>query len=93
MNLLGFACLVYWEVKDYLSSLPDIWASINGLKFYLQQSGYTEAQKKYCNVWMHDHYATNVICSCEGCTIPFAFISIAGLLHDNEVDDWGNIYH
>jgi hypothetical protein len=53
--------------------LNDCWATMDGLKLYLQTSGNSEVQERFYNGWTHDHYVTSVFCFCPNGTIPIAF--------------------
>ena len=53
--------------------LHDCWATMDGLKLQLQQSGNTAIQERFYNGWTHDHYVTSVFCFCPDGTIPIAF--------------------
>ncbi len=72
--------------------LTDCWATIDGLKLYLQQSGNANIQERYYNGWMHDHYVMSIFCFCPGGTITIAFFNVPGLVHDSQVAEYGNIY-
>ena len=72
--------------------LNDCWATMDGLKLYLQQSGNTDIQERYYNGWTHDHYVTSVFCFCPDGTIPIAFFNISGSVHDSQVAEFGEIY-
>lgn len=62
--------------------LSDCWATIDGLKLYLQSAGHVDIQEKYYNGWTHDHYVTSVFCFCPDGTIPIAFFNVPGSVHD-----------
>jgi hypothetical protein len=53
--------------------LTDCWATMDGLKLYLQSSGNSDIQERFYNGWTHDHYVTSVFCFCPDGTIPIAF--------------------
>jgi len=72
--------------------LKDVWATMDGLKLYLQQSSNDEVQQRFYNGWTHDHYVTSVFCFCLDGTIPIAFFNVPGSVHDSQVADWGDIY-
>ena len=72
--------------------LNDCWATMDGLKLYLQQSGNTNIQELFYNGWTHDHYVTSVFCFCPDGTIPIAFFNISGSVHDSQVAEFGEIY-
>ncbi len=72
--------------------LNDCWATMDGLKIYLQASGNAEIQEWFYNGWMHDHYVTSVFCFCHDGTIPIAFFNVPGSVHDSQVAEFGNIY-
>jgi hypothetical protein len=72
--------------------LSDCWATMDGLKLYLQAAGHAEIQEKYYNGWTHDHYVTSVFCFCPDGTIPIAFFNVPGSVHDSLVAEYGNIY-
>jgi hypothetical protein len=74
------------------SLLNDCWATMDGLKLYLQQSGNFEIQERFYNGWTHDHYVTSVFCFCPDGTIPIAFFNVPGSVHDSQVADLGGIY-
>lgn len=72
--------------------LHDCWATMDGLKLHLQQSGNTAIQERFYNGWTHDHYVTSVFCFCPDGTIPIAFFNVPGSVHDSQVAELGNIY-
>jgi hypothetical protein len=72
--------------------LNDCWATMDGLKLYLQASGNAEIQERYYNGWTHDHYVTSIFCFCPDGTIPIAFFNVPGSVHDSQVAEFGNIY-
>ena len=87
------------EIKSYQEAIGerhpnigDVWATMDGLKLHLQQSGNDEIQEQYYNGWTHDHYVTSVFCFCPDGTIPIAFFNVPGSVHDSQVADWGDIY-
>lgn len=73
--------------------LNDCWATMDGLKLYLQQAGQGEIQERFYNGWTHDHYVTSVFCFCPDGTIPIAFFNVPGSVHDSQVAELGRIYH
>ena len=72
--------------------LQDCWATMDGLKLQLQQSGNTAIQERFYNGWTHDHYVTSVFCFCPDGTIPIAFFNVPGSVHDSQVAELGNTY-
>ena len=72
--------------------LNDCWATMDGLKLYLQSAGHADIQERYYNGWTHDHYVTSVFCFCPDGTIPIAFFNVPGSIHDSQVAEFGNIY-
>jgi hypothetical protein len=72
--------------------LHDCWATMDGLKLYLQQAGNTDIQERFYNGWTHDHYVTSVFCFCPDGTIPIAFFNVPGSVHDSQVVELGKIY-
>ena len=64
------------------SLLDDCWATMDGLKLYLQQSGNFEIQERFYNGWTHDHYVTSVFCFCPDGTIPIAFFNVPGSVQE-----------
>ncbi len=72
--------------------LNDCWATIDGLKLYLQASGNSEIQERFYNGWMHDHYVTSVFCFCPDGTIPIAFFNVPGCVHDSQAGEFGKIH-
>jgi hypothetical protein len=73
--------------------LNDCWATMDGLKLYLQRAGNTYIQERFYNGWMHDHYVTSVFCFCPDGTIPISFFNVPGSVHDSHVAKFGNIYN
>jgi hypothetical protein len=87
------------DIATYMSTfgkrhplLNDCWATMDGLKLYLQASGNLEIQERYYNGWTHDHYVTSVFCFCPNGTIPIAFFNVPGSIHDSQVAEMGQIY-
>ncbi len=72
--------------------LNNCWATMDGLKLYLQQAGSGEIQERFYNGWTHDHYVTSVFCFCPDGTIPIALFNVPGSVHDNQVAELGKIY-
>ncbi len=72
--------------------LNNCWATMDGLKLYLQSAGHADIQEKCYNGWTHDHYVTSVFCFCPDGTIPIAFFNVPGSVHDSQVAEFGNIY-
>jgi hypothetical protein len=72
--------------------LTDCWATMDGLKLYLQLSGNSDVQERFYNGWTHDHYVTSVFCFCPDGTIPMAFFNVPGCVHDSQVAEFGRIY-
>jgi hypothetical protein len=88
------------EIKNFKAAfavrhplLNDCWATMDGLKLYLQQSGNAVIQERYYNGWTQDHYVTSVFCFYPDGTIPIAFFNVPGSVHDSQVADFGNIYN
>ncbi len=78
--------------REWHPLLQDCWATMDGLKLYLQQSGNTVIQEQFYNGWTHDHYVTSVFCFCPDGTIPIAFFNVLGSVHDSQVGELGKIY-
>jgi hypothetical protein len=72
--------------------LNDCWATMDGLKLYLQASGNSEIQERFYNGWTHDHYVTSVFCFCPNGTIPIAYFNVPGCVHDSQVAEFGKMY-
>jgi hypothetical protein len=72
--------------------LTACWATIDGLKLFLQQSGNANIQECYYNSLTHDHYVRFVFCFCLDRTIPIVFFDLPGFVHDSQVVEYGNIY-
>ncbi len=72
--------------------LHDCWATMDGLKLYLQQAWNTEIKEQFYNGWMHDHYVTSVFCFCPDGTILIAFFNVPGSVHNSQVVELGKIY-
>jgi hypothetical protein len=72
--------------------LQDCWATMDGLKLYLQQMENTVIQERFYSGWTHDHYVTSVFCFCPDGTIPIAFFNVSGAVHDSQVAELGQIY-
>ncbi len=73
--------------------LNDFWATIDGLKLYLQTAGNAYIQERFYNGWMHEHYVTSVFCFCLDGTIPISFFNVPGSVHDSQVAKFENIYN
>ncbi len=99
-NPLAQACLPSpEEINKYKAAfgerhslLHDCWATMDGLKLYLQQSGNTEILEQFYNGWTHDHYVTSAFCFCPDGTISIAFFNVPGSVHDSHVAELGKIY-
>ena len=72
--------------------LNDCWATMDGMKLYLQLAGHADIQEKYYNGWTHDHFVTSVFCICPDGTITIAFFNVPGSVHDSQVTEFGNIH-
>ncbi len=73
--------------------LNDCWATMDGLKLYLQTAGNTYIQERLYNGWTHDHYITSVFCFCPDEMIPISFFNIPGSVHDSQFAKFGNMYN
>ena len=67
--------------------LSDVWATMDGIKLTLQQSGTDVIQDAFYNGWMHDHYVTSVVCFCPNGIIPIDFFNVPDCVHDSLVAD------
>ena len=72
--------------------LNDCWATMDGLKLYLQAPGNLEVQERFYNRWTHDHYVTSVFCLYPNGTIPIAFFNAPRCVHDSQVAEFGRMY-
>ncbi len=79
-------------VGDRHENIPDVWATMDGLKLEIQAPLDSELQNNFYNGWTHGHYLTSVFVFCPDGTIPVAFFNVPGCLHDSTVADWGKIY-
>lgn len=79
-------------VKEKYPALPDVWASMDGLKTPIQQASTTKQQAYFYNGWKHNHYVTSVFCFCPDGTIPIAYMNLPGSMHDSTIAEWGGIY-
>ncbi len=79
-------------VKRHLL-LNDCWATMDGLKLYLQTAGNTYIPERFYNGWMHDHYVTSVFCFCPDGMIPISFFNVPGSVHASQVVEFGNNYN
>jgi hypothetical protein len=73
--------------------LTDCWATMDGLKLYLQTVGNVYIQERFYNEWLHDHYVTSAFCICPNGTIPNTFFYVPGSVHGSQVAKYGNIYN
>ncbi len=73
--------------------LNDCWATMDGLKLYLQTAGNTNIQERFYNGWTHDHYVKSIFCFWPDGTIPISFFNVPGSVHDSQVAEFGNIYN
>jgi hypothetical protein len=58
--------------------LNDCWATMDGLKLYLQQAGTGEIKEPFYNGWTHDHYVKSVFYLCPDETISIVFLMFQG---------------
>jgi hypothetical protein len=72
--------------------LNDCWATMDGLKLYLQVARNPEIQEWFYDRWMHDHYVSSAFCFCPDGTVPIAFFNAHGCVHDSQVVEFGKIY-
>ena len=72
--------------------LDHVWATMDGLKTPIMQSGSTKQQSYFYNGWKHNHFVTSVFCFCPDGTIPIAHMNLPGATHDSTIAEWGNIY-
>ena len=80
-------------VMEKYPLLCDVWASMDGIKTPIQQSGSTKMQGYFYNGWKHNHFVTSVFCFCPDGTIPIAHMNLPGATHDSTIADWGDIYN
>jgi hypothetical protein len=73
--------------------LTDCWATMDGLKLYLQTAGNAFIQEQFYNERTHDHYITSVFCFCPNGMIPVSFFNALGSVDDSQVAKFGNIYN
>jgi hypothetical protein len=73
--------------------LNDCWATMDGLKLYLQTAGNADIHEHFYNGWMHDHYVTSVFCFRPGGTISIAIFNVPGSVHDSLVAEYVHIYN
>ena len=72
--------------------LPDVWATMDGLKLTIEQPSTDVTQSRYYNEWTHGHYVSSVFCFAPDGTIPIAFFNIPGSVHGSQIAEWGNVY-
>jgi hypothetical protein len=58
--------------------LGDCWATMDGLKLYLQQAGNLIMQGRFYHGWTQDHCVTSIFCFCPDGSIPIAFDNFPG---------------
>ena len=80
-------------VAEKYPLLDSVWASMDGIKTPIQQSGSTKVQGYFYNGWKHNHFVTSVFCFCPDGTIPIAHMNLPGATHDSTIADWGDIYN
>ncbi len=64
--------------------LKNDWATMDGLKLYLQKSPDQLIQEMFYNYWKSDHYVTNVFVFVPERTIHIAFFNVPGCVHDSQ---------
>ena len=79
-------------VLNWYLFLTDVWCTMDGLKFTLEQSGDAQIQECFYNGWSHYHYVSSVLCFCPDRTTPIAFIHIPGAVHGSQIAEYGIIY-
>ncbi len=72
--------------------LNNCWATMDGLKLYLQASRNVEIQERFYNGWTHDHYVTSVFRFCPDGTIPITYFNVPECVHDSQVVEFGKMY-
>ena len=59
--------------------LPDVWATMDGLKLSIEQPSTDVTQSRYYNGWTHGHYVSSVFCFAPDGTISIAFSTYRGV--------------
>lgn len=73
------------------SILDDVYANLDGLKLFLEQSGDTIIPKMFYNSWKLDHYVGKVfVFAPNGCIIACA-VNTPGSMHDSTIADYGKL--
>ena len=77
-------------------SLTNVWASMDGLKLYLQQAGTKDGrgdvQNRFYNGWTHDHYVSNLFLFSPDGKIRKYFLNAPGCWHDSTLANASGMY-
>jgi hypothetical protein len=98
-DCLGLVLVWTRSINEYKAALgarhpllQNCWATMAGLKLYIDQAGNTGIQERFYNGWTHDHHVTSVFCFCPDGTIPIAIFNVPGSVHNSQVAELGKIY-
>ena len=69
-----------------------MWATMDGLKLYIQKPSDEKTQARFYNGWTHGHYVTSVFVFAPDGTTVFAFYNLPGSIHDSQTAHMGQIY-
>eukprot|EP00957_Ditylum_brightwellii_P104360 7948320-Ditylum_brightwellii.AAC.2 len=69
-----------------------VFATMDGLKFYLKQSGCHAIQNTFYNGWKHDHYISSIFLFMPDGMVWVMVINVPGLTHDSTSAEFGFIY-
>ena len=82
-------------INDKYPTLTNVWASMDGLRLYLQQAGRQEGrsnvQNHFYNGWTHDHYVSIFLFSPDG-KIRKYFLNAPGCWHDSTLANASGMY-
>jgi hypothetical protein len=83
-------------INDKYPTLTNVWASMDGLKLYLQQAGRQEGrgdvQNHFYNGWTHDHYVSNLFLFSPDGKIRKYFLNAPGCWHDSTLANASGMY-
>jgi len=74
------------------SFLTDVYAVMDGLKLYLQQSGDCVMQNMFYNGWKHDRFVGNAMVFVPDGTIVACECNAPGSMHDSQIAETAKIY-
>ena len=79
-------------IQQKHSLLPNVWATMDGVKLLIEQTGNGDDQNNFYNGWTHDHYITNLLLFSPDGKVRGCYLNAPGVLHDSTLASWGSLY-